>query len=70
LWAGFPTNGDLNLRASREHTHVYHFDDNAQQAGHYHGDVTPDTIHYVGYFNLAEKIMRFGDIYEQLGLKP
>ena len=70
LWTGDPTDGDLNLRSSGEHTHFYHVDDNAQQAGHYHGDVSPEIIHYVGYFNLADKIMRFGDIYEQLGLRP
>jgi len=70
LWTGDPTDGDLNLRTSGEHTHFYHVDDNAQQAGHYHGDVSPDIIHYVGYFNLAETIMRFGDVYEQLGLRP
>ena len=70
LWTGDPTDGDLNLRTSGEHTHFYHVDDNAQQAGHYHGDVTPEIIHYVGHFNLAEKIVRFGDIYEQLGLRP
>ena len=70
LWTGDPTGGDLNLRSSGEHTHFYHVDDAAQQAGHYHGDITPDIVHYVGYFNLAEKIVRFGDIYEELGLKP
>ena len=70
LWTGDPTGGDLNLRTSGEHTHFYHVDDAAQQAGHYHGDVSPDNVHYVGYFNLAERIVRFGDIYEELGLKP
>jgi hypothetical protein len=70
LWTGDPTGGNLNLRTSGEHTHFYNTDDNAQQAGHYHGDVTPDIIHYVGYFNVAKEIVRFGDIYEQLGIKP
>ncbi len=70
LWTGDPSGGDLNLRTSGEHTHFYHTDNAAQQAGHYHGDVTPDSVHYVGYFNLAEQIVRFGDIYEELGLKP
>ena len=70
LWTGDPTGGDLNLRTSGEHTHFYHQDDNEQQAGHYHGDVTPDEVHYVGYFQLAEQIFRFGDIYEELGISP
>ena len=70
LWTGDPTGGELNLRTSGEHTHFYHQDDNKQQAGHYHGDVTPDEVHYVGYFQLAGQIIRFGDIYEELGIKP
>jgi hypothetical protein len=70
LWTGDPTGGDLNLRVSGEHTHFFHSDDAVQQAGHYHGDNTPEDIHCVGYFSLAEKIFRFGDIYSELGLKP
>ena len=70
LWTGDPSGGDLNLRPSGEHTHFYHPDDGLQQAGHYHGDVTPADVHYRGYFNLAQRIVRFGDIYEELGLKP
>lgn len=70
LWTGDPSGGDLNLRVSGEHTHFYHRDDAKQQAGHYHGDVTPDEVHYRGYFNLADQIIRFGDIYNELGLKP
>ena len=70
LWTGDPTGGELNLRTSGEHTHFYHQDDNKQQAGHYHGDVTPDEVHYLGYFQLAGQIIRFGDIYEELGIKP
>ena len=70
LWTGDPTGGDLNLRASGEHTHFYHHDDSLQQAGHYHGDVTPEQVHYRGYFKLADRIIRFGDIYSILGIKP
>ena len=70
LWTGDPSGGKLNLRASGEHTHFYHRDDAAQQAGHYHGDVTPEEVHYRGFFNLADQIVRFGDIYDELGLKP
>ena len=61
---------DLNLRASGEHTHFYHPDSSVQQAGHYHGDVTPDTVHYRGYFKPADRLIRYGDIYEELGIKP
>lgn len=70
LWSGDPTGGDLNLRVSGEHTHFYHPDSSIQQAGHYHGDVTPDDVHYRGFFKLADRIVRFGDIYEELGIKP
>ena len=70
LWTGDPTGGDLNLRPSGEHTHFCHVDDAAQQAGHYHGDITPGNVHYLGFFNLAERIFRFGDIYEELGSSP
>ncbi len=70
LWTGDPTGGDLNLRPSGEHTHFYHRDDAMHQAGHYHGDVTPDIVHYRGYFSLAQRLVRFGDIYEELGISP
>ena len=70
LWSGDPTGGDLNLRVSGEHTHFYHPDTSIQQAGHYHGDVTPDEVHYKGYFNVADRLVRFGDIYAELGIKP
>lgn len=70
LWTGDPTGGNLNLRPSGEHTHFYHPDDTMQQAGHYHGDVTPADVHYRGYFSIASRIIRFGDIYEDLGIKP
>ncbi|MGI9271841.1 MAG: DUF1907 domain-containing protein [Woeseiaceae bacterium] len=70
LWSGDPSGGDLNLRASGEHTHFYHPDTSVQQAGHYHGDVTPEDVHYRGYFKPADRIIRFGDIYEELGIKP
>ena len=64
LWTG----ETLNQRASGEHTHFYHEDQGVQQAGHYHGDVTPGEVHYAGYLNTAESIWRFGDIYEELGI--
>ena len=70
LWTGDPTGGDLNLRPSGEHTHFFHDDVAAQQGGHYHGDITPGEVHYLGFFNLAERILRFGDIYDELGSSP
>ena len=70
LWTDDPTGGDLHLRPSGEHTHFCHVDDAAQQAGHYHGDITPGEVHYLGFFNLAERILRFGDVYEDLGTSP
>ena len=70
LWTGDPTGGDLNLRVSGEHTHFYHVDDGVQQAGHYHGDVSPDDVHYIGYFSPADRIVRFGDIYKEIGISP
>ena len=70
LWTGDPTGGSLHLRGSGEHTHFYHRDAAAQQAGHYHGDVSPDDVHYSGYFSLAERVFRFGDVYEELGISP
>jgi len=30
----------------------------------------PGDVHYRGYFNLAQQIIRFGEVYEELGLKP
>ncbi len=70
LWTGDPTGGKLNLRPSGEHTHFYHPDDAVQQAGHYHGDVSSEDVHYRGYFNIASEILRFGDVYEDLGITP
>jgi len=70
LWTGDPSGGELHLRPSGEHTHFYHRDNSMQQAGHYHGDVSPGEVHYRGYFNLASRIIRFGDIYEELGISP
>lgn len=40
-----------------EHTHCYNLD-TEDEAGHYHYDVSPDTIEYEGYFNLAERVYR------------
>lgn len=47
-------NGDsLDLRMEHSHCFSLHGD-----AGHYHYDVSPDTIKYYGYFVVAEKIYR------------
>ena len=65
FWTGDPTGGRLHLRESGEHTHFFHMaGDN--QAGHYHYDVSPDTIRYTGYFNMAAELVRVGDIYAKL----
>lgn len=60
LWTGDPTGTKLNLRPSGEHTHFYAIDAK-QQAGHYHGDVTPAEVAYTGYFNPAETVFRIND---------
>ena len=36
------------------------------QTGHYHYDVTPDEVKYIGYFCLAERIYRVNDINEEI----
>ena len=43
----------LDLRI--EHFHC--FSDHGE-GGHYHYDVTPDDVHYTGFFSLAEKLYR------------
>ncbi len=65
FWTDDPTGGEMHLRASGEHTHFFSTV-GKQEAGHYHHDVTPQTIHYKGYFQLAERVVRVGDIYAEL----
>ena len=60
LWTGDPTGTSLHLRASGEHTH-FHATDGKQEAGHYHGDVTPEEVAYTGYFHPAEMVFRIND---------
>ena len=60
LWTGDPTGTSLHLRASGEHTH-FHATDGKQEAGHYHGDVTPEEVVYTGYFHPAEMVFRIND---------
>ena len=64
-WTGDPTGGQLHLRESGEHTHFFHMGE-LSQAGHYHYDVSPDTIRYAGYFNVAAELVRIGDVYAEL----
>lgn len=47
--------GDLDLDLRVQHFHGYsaHGD-----GGHYHGDTTPDVVHYEGYFALASAVLR------------
>ncbi len=66
LWTGDPTGGDLHLRPSHEHTHFFSTAGRSE-GGHYHYDVTPDSIAYTGYFHLAERVVRVNDIYAELG---
>ena len=64
FWTGDPSGGRLHLRPTGEHTHFFHLG-GANQAGHYHYDVTPDTIRCTGYFNIAAQLVRIGDIYAE-----
>ncbi|RZB40837.1 DUF1907 domain containing protein [Asbolus verrucosus] len=43
----------LDLRVQHFHGFSHH-----GEAGHYHIDVTPETVEYLGYFNTAEEIYR------------
>ena len=67
LWTGDPTGGTLNLRPTGEHTHFFSTKDRPE-AGHYHHDVTPEEIHYVGHFHPAGRVARVADIYAKLGI--
>ncbi len=69
LWTGDPSEGALNLRPTGEHTHFFSTR-GRNEAGHYHYDVTPETIHYVGCFHPAGRIVRVADIYAILGKRP
>ena len=61
LWTGDPTGFGLHLRSSGEHTHFFAID-GKQEAGHYHGDVTPEEIAYSGYFHPATMVFRINDL--------
>ena len=65
LWTGDPTGGALDLRPSGEHTHFFHPRDPGR-GGHYHYDVTPEAVHYRGWFSPAEAVFRVGNIYARL----
>ena len=65
LWTGDPTGGALDLRPSGEHTHFFHPRDPGR-GGHYHYDVTPEAVHYRGWFASAEAVYRVGNIYARL----
>ncbi|KAL3267923.1 hypothetical protein HHI36_007061 [Cryptolaemus montrouzieri] len=45
--------GGLDLRVQHFHSFSHH-----GEAGHYHIDVTPETVEYLGYFNVGEEIYR------------
>ena len=65
LWTEDPTGGALHLRPTGEHTHFFSTADRSE-AGHYHYDQSPDTIHYRGSFQLAERVVRVADIYDEI----
>ena len=65
FWTGDPSGGQMHLRPTGEHTHFFHLDGRSE-AGHYHYDVSPETIRYTGYFNTAVELVRIGDIYAEL----
>ncbi|XP_012251405.2 ester hydrolase C11orf54 homolog [Athalia rosae] len=44
---------DLDLRVQHFHSFSHH-----GEAGHYHDDTTPDTVEYLGYFNVGEALYR------------
>jgi len=46
---------DPGLDLRMDHTHCFSQHD---QGGHYHFDVTPETVEYEGYFTLAEQVYR------------
>ena len=59
LWSRDP-DPSLHLRASGEHTHFFSLDGGCE-AGHYHGDTTPQEVSYEGYFVVAENITKVRD---------
>ena len=65
FWTGDPSGGQMHLRPTGEHTHFFHLDGRSE-AGHYHYDVSPETIRYTGYFNTAAELVRIGDIFAEL----
>jgi hypothetical protein len=44
---------DLDLRLQHFHSFSQH-----NEGGHYHADVTPETVEYEGYFNIGQRIVR------------
>ncbi|KAF6206891.1 hypothetical protein GE061_018127 [Apolygus lucorum] len=44
---------DFDLRVQHFHSFSKH-----NEAGHYHYDTTPETVEYLGYFNVAERLHR------------
>lgn len=45
---------ELDLRVQ----HFHSFGDGHGEGGHYHIDTTPDSVEYLGYFNVADKLYR------------
>lgn len=63
---GDPSGGEMNLRV--DHTHFFSGD--GKVGGHYHTDLTPSHIKYVGYFCPATTISRVDNAYKYPPTKP
>lgn len=48
----------LNFQALDLRIQHFHSFSNHEEGGHYHYDTTPETVEYVGYFNLGQKLYR------------
>lgn len=60
LWSNDPTGGAMHCRSSCEHTHLVGVHD-MNIGGHYHGDVSPETIEYEAYLVPADTFVRYED---------
>lgn len=65
MLTGDPSKSDMHLRL--EHTHFYSMkEEKSKVGGHYHNDVTPEIVRYIGYFSPAEYIFRVRDAWEEV----
>ncbi|XP_022917939.2 ester hydrolase C11orf54 homolog [Onthophagus taurus] len=47
--------GDMDLDLRLQH---FHSSSDHNEAGHYHNDITPETVEYLAYFNIANSVVR------------